>query len=75
MDTNTVADIATMVRRAVESTGETVLGLSKATGIPRTTLDRRMRGLQSFTTSELIRIAEHLGVSAAEWVAAVEAAA
>ncbi|MCC4300423.1 hypothetical protein LL008_00475 [Rhodococcus sp. 3-2] len=37
-----------------------------ATGIPLTTLGRRLSGQISFTVSELLKIADHLCISASE---------
>lgn len=42
--------------------GVTRLGLAEATGIPRSTLIRRLNAHSSFTVEELTRIAGHLGV-------------
>lgn len=43
--------------------GATEKSLADRTGIPRTTLRRRLTGLSSFTINELHAIASHLGVS------------
>lgn len=47
----------------MEKRGTTVLGLSQATGIPRTTLDRKLRARDAFDVDELSLIAGQLGVS------------
>ena len=42
--------------------------LSEATGIPKSTLSTRLRGLSDFTVPELIDIAAALDVSAADFM-------
>jgi len=42
------------------------LDMSERTGIPRTTLGRRLKGTSSFTVFELASIADSLGVSMVE---------
>lgn len=59
MDTLTTRTAAA-VSAAIEAAGQTQLGVSEATGIPRATLIRRLRGLSPFTVAELEKIAEVL---------------
>lgn len=61
MDTLTPL-VADRVVAAMESKGATRLGISEATGIPRTTLLRRLSGASSFTVAELDAIARALEV-------------
>lgn len=53
-------DVARNVVAAMESRGKTNLGISEATGIPRTTLLRRLGGHSAFTVAELDAVAEAL---------------
>ena len=55
--------VAERVRVAMEQKGETEKGLADATGIPRTTLRRRLTGNSPFTVNELGAIAPCLGVA------------
>ena len=48
------------VNAALEQRGESVQGLALATGIPRTTLIRRLGGFSPFTVAELDAIAAAL---------------
>ena len=61
MDTLTPL-VADRVVAAMQSKGATRLGISEATGIPRTTLLRRLSGASSFTVAELHAIARALEV-------------
>lgn len=61
MDTLTPL-VADRVVAAMETKGATRLGISEATGIPRTTLLRRLSGASSFTVAELDAIARALEV-------------
>lgn len=68
MDSTTyAAAVAQTVERAIRQAGMTIAGVAAATGIPRTTLDRRLRsgGLSALSVSEVKAIADVLGVSAA----------
>lgn len=67
--------VANAVVEAMEERGKSQLALSEATGIPRTTLLRRLAGLSPFTVSELEAIAGYLGVSASDLVQRAEAGA
>lgn len=46
--------------------GETETSLSKTTGIPRTTLQRRLQKVSAFNTDELALIGQALGVEIVE---------
>lgn len=65
MDTPTdfVSRVTAAVLRVMEARNCTQASLSEATGIPRTTLIRKLRGHSDFTVRDLERIAAHLGVS------------
>lgn len=66
--------VADAVNAAMDARGVTRLELSDATGIPRSTLIRRLNGLlPSFTIDELDRIAQHLEVDVVTLVAPVDA--
>lgn len=54
--------ITQAVRAAVASAEISVVVLSEQTGIPRTTLQRRLQGVSEFTVGEVDRIAQALGV-------------
>jgi len=56
-------EIASTVRDTLHETGVTIANLAAATGISERTLTRRLRGNSDWTTSELARIAQRLGVS------------
>lgn len=54
---------AQAVTEALKNSGKSQLSLSDESGIPRTTLLRRLSGASPFTVAELQRIADVLGVS------------
>ncbi|TFD80305.1 XRE family transcriptional regulator [Cryobacterium sp. Sr8] len=62
---------AILVRRvnaAREAAGLTVSALATATGMPVSTLRRQLLGQSDFKLSDIMRIGDHLGVSAgAAW--------
>ena len=60
-----IAQRVDAVRRAK---GVGTLPLSVATGIPRTTLSRQLKGETDFTVAGLIRIGEALNTPAATWL-------
>lgn len=68
------ARVADAVKAAMQARTVTQLGLAEATGIPRSTLIRRLNAHSSFTIEELVRIAEHLGVDVVTFVSAADAA-
>lgn len=63
---------AMAVEAAIDAAGQSQLGVSDATGIPRTTLIRRLRGQSPFTIAELESIAECLGVTVSDLLASAE---
>lgn len=68
MDTTTAtARVAEAVRKAAADRGVSQLALSNATGIPRVTLIRKLRGQSPFTVPELAAIADEFGMDATEF--------
>ncbi|WP_243061199.1 helix-turn-helix transcriptional regulator [Nocardioides sp. SR21] len=65
---------AIAVQAAIEAAGQTQLGVAEESGIPRTTLIRRLRGLSAFTVAELEAIAAVLGTTVSNLLAAAEQA-
>lgn len=61
--------VAQRVRDAMEEQGQTEKGLAEATGIPRTTLQRRLTGNSDFTVTELDALARHLGIALVDLLA------
>lgn len=63
--TGYAAAVADNVHRAIAGRSRSVLSVAEATGIPRTTLDRRLRsgGASPFSVSELKAIADELGIT------------
>jgi len=57
---------AASIRDAIKQAGFTPFSLAEATGIPRTTLNRRLLGVSPFNTEELDAIAAALDTSVAE---------
>lgn len=66
--TQYAAAVAANVEKAIEAAGRSVLSVALETGIPRTTLDRRLRsnGFSPFSVTELKLIADLLGTTARE---------
>jgi hypothetical protein len=63
MGTETYSDaVAGRVAEAIEAAGETKLGVAEKTGIPRSTLLRRLDRVTPFNTDELDAIAKLLGI-------------
>jgi hypothetical protein len=62
------AEVASAIERADQST----LSVSNATGIPRTTLIRRLNGNSPFTVTELADIATFIDMSPVELLRAVD---
>jgi len=52
-----------------------VLKLAELTGIPKSTLQRKLKGVDEFSAGQLVAIATVLGCSAADWFAEANAAA
>lgn len=71
MDTNAYARrVAASVTAAMEAGGHSQKSMAEATGIPRVTLIRRLRGVSPFTVTELHAIASELGVPVEDLTAA-----
>jgi hypothetical protein len=68
----TVEDFTAIVAGRVDAArcaaGMSVMSLSTATGIPRTTLARQLAGQSQFMINGLASIAIHLDVSISEWL-------
>lgn len=76
MDTLTASRrIADVIRDRLRETRRTQLDIVAATGIPRTTLNRRMTGNSPFTVTELELIADFLGMTVTALMVASEAGA
>ncbi|MFI7191409.1 helix-turn-helix domain-containing protein [Nocardia nova] len=54
--------VATRVRRAVKDSGIAPYRFARLTGIPKTTFDRRLDGVNPWDTEELEAIAKVLGI-------------
>lgn len=54
--------VAASIRTAIRNHGETIRSVSDAAGIPYTTLQRKLAGFTSFKVTELLRIANALGI-------------
>lgn len=67
-DPTTTEQVAQHVTQKVKESGVTVTWLCEATGIPRTTMHRRLSGLAAFDINELERIAKALRVPTAALV-------
>lgn len=69
-------DISRAMTRAVEqarqTAGKSQRALSGESGVPLVTLSRKLRGMGSFTVTELAAVAEALGVSFASLALAAE---
>lgn len=63
---------AERVAAGIEASGLTTLAVSERTGIPRTTLLRRLTGTSPFTVAELGLISAELGVAPESLVATTD---
>ena len=54
---------AQAVSQATVTKGKSVRSLADETGIPLTTMRRKLKGIGEFTPSELFRIADALGIT------------
>jgi predicted XRE-type DNA-binding protein len=54
-------EIAAAVKRAIQSAETSEHKVAQAIGLPRTTFYRRAEGHSSFTGTDLVKIAKHLG--------------
>ncbi len=66
----TAALVADRVAESIKASGVTVAWLCEQTGIPRTTLARRLNGSTAFDLNELDRIAAALRVAVTEFLVA-----
>lgn len=66
--------VATAVKVAMDSAEISIRDMAKRAPIPYVTLTRRLSGQSPFTMSELISVADVLGIDAAELVRAADAA-
>lgn len=67
MDTDKVtADTATLVAAAIARSDETKTSVARSTLIPRTTLERKLRGGAPFNIHELAEIADFLEIDFAD---------
>lgn len=73
MDTNP-PPIIRAITHQMETTGTSLLQLSKATDIPRSTLQRRLRTGRGLQLEEINRIAAALGTTASQIITQAEAA-
>lgn len=62
MDHFTTQEVAGKVAAAILASGLSRRSVADAAGIPPTTFGRKLKGLVEFTFSELLRIADALGV-------------
>lgn len=63
--------LAAIVRADIEASGKSLLHLSNLTGISRITLTRRVAG-SPFIVTELLSLANALGLSVTDWISAAE---
>ena len=63
---STAARVSARVAAQIKESGVTVVWLCERTGIPRSTLNRRLSGHSAFNLNEVDRIAEALRIDAAE---------
>jgi len=54
--------VATSIRATIRERDETIRSVSDVSGIPYTTLQRKLTGFTSFKVTELLRIANALGI-------------
>ncbi|WP_127482083.1 helix-turn-helix domain-containing protein [Microbacterium oxydans] len=66
---NSVAsEVGSIVESAIKTAGRTKVSVSDETGIPYPTLNRKAAGKSEFSFTELLLIAECIGVSPAAFV-------
>lgn len=66
---NSVAsEVGSIVESAIKAAGRTKVSISDESGIPYPTLNRKVAGKSEFSFTELLHIAECLGVSPATFV-------
>lgn len=64
--------VASVVTDRIDAAGKSHLRISEETGIPRTTLARRLSGASPFTVAELSALAAALGTTPSALVADAE---
>ena len=64
--TTTAETVAATVAAQIQSSGVTIVWLCEKTGIPRSTMNRRLSGHAAFNLNELDRIAQALRVTTRE---------
>lgn len=74
VSTDPLALIRDEINTTIRSVGISEAELSRRSLIPRSTLARKLAGATEFTLSELIRLADALGVEPSRFVAAGSAA-
>lgn len=67
--------VAAAVRAAIEEAKTNTFQVATATGIARSTLERRLLGVTPFTVRELKAIADHLGIPSASLMPSEDEAA
>lgn len=75
MERTTSRAIAEVVSQALTDSGKSLRDAATTTGIPLTTLSRRLTGNSSFTVDEVDALACLLGLSVSQLAAAAEDAA
>lgn len=67
MDENLInSDVSRRIKLAMIDASVSKSALSKASGVPYATLDRKLQALSSFNMTELVRIARALNMSMAQ---------
>lgn len=54
------------LNRAIEESGMTIKAVAKRAGIPRYTLDRRLKGVGDFTAAEIVGLTKALRLKVSE---------
>lgn len=67
-DHNSAERVAQLVAQAMVTAGKSKTWLAEQTGIPYSTLGRKLRAVSEFNYSETFRIAEALGIHPADLV-------
>lgn len=68
MVTKSTALVASRIAAAAKEAGMSEVRLADETGIARTTLRRKLKGLQPFTVPELVLIGKALKVNFVRWL-------
>lgn len=66
VDRMNTTEAGALVAQKIKVSGVSVLKVSEDTGIPRTTLIRKLKGVAQFGTTELVQIANSIGVKPSE---------